>query len=238
MQLGAARRSSAPIDVYLVVENRLLREALVRLFLKQTDIKVVGQNAASETSAKQAIACGADIILLDSFGSASQLRILGELAKSQSDVRVILFGMEEDPGCFMKAVRLGVCGYLLKDASSTEIVSAVRSAIQGDAVCPPRLCMALFSQVALEFRQKSGMADDEACLKAGLTFRQRQLVSLVAKGMSNKEIASNLNLSEYTVKNHIYRIMKQLEAESRQEAVDLIRAGGQLAVAQWSSDSD
>ncbi|HEY6184823.1 MAG TPA: response regulator transcription factor [Terriglobales bacterium] len=234
MQLGAVRKAVAPIDVYLVVENRLLREALVRLFLKQTDIKVVGQNAASETSAKQAIACGADIILLDSLGSASQLHILSELAKSQSDIRTILFGMEEDPKCFLKAVRLGVCGYLLKDASSVEVVSAVRSVMQGDAVCPPKLCMALFSQVSLEFREKSGMADNEACVKAGLTFRQRQLVSLVAKGMSNKEIASNLNLSEFTVKNHIYRIMKQLEAESRQEAVDLIRDGGYLADVRWS----
>lgn len=229
MQLGAVRRTVAPIEVYLVVENRLLREALVRLFLKQNDIKVVGQNAASESSAEQAIACGADIILLDSLASAPQLHILSELTKSQFDVRTILFGMEEDPECFLKAVRLGVCGYLLKEASSAEVVSAVRSVVQGDAVCPPKLCMALFSQVSLEFREKSGMADDEACVKAGLTFRQRQLVSLVAKGMSNKEIASNLNLSEFTVKNHIYRIMKQLEAESRQEAVDLIRAGGYLS---------
>jgi len=234
MQLGAVRKAVAPIDVYLVIENRLLREALVRLFLKQTDIKVVGQNAASETSAKQAIACGADIILLDSLGSASQLHILSELAKTQSDIRAILFGMEEDPKCFLKAVRLGVCGYLLKDASSVEVLSAVRSVMQGDAVCPPKLCMALFSQVSLEFREKSGMADNEASVKAGLTFRQRQLVSLVAKGMSNKEIASNLNLSEFTVKNHIYRIMKRLEAESRQEAVDLIRDGGYLADVRWS----
>lgn len=232
MQSGTVRRAVAPVEVYLVVENRLLREALVRLFGKQTDIKVVGQNAASET--KQANVCAADVVLLDSLSSAS-LYILGELAKSQFDVRVILFGMEEDAECFLKAVRLGVRGYLLKDASSAEIVSAVRSVVRGDAVCPPRLCMALFSQVSLEFRQKSGMADDEACMKAGLTFRQRQLVSLVAKGMSNKEIASNLNLSEFTVKNHIYRIMKQFEAESRQEAVDLIRAGGYLADNRWSN---
>jgi len=234
MQLGTVRKASAPIDVYLVVENRLLREALVRLFFKQTDIKVVGQSAASETSAKHAHSCCADIIILDSLSSASQ-NILGELTKGQSEVKVILFGMDEDTECFMNAVRLGVCGYLLKDASSVEIVSAVRSVVQGDAVCPPKLCMALFSQVSREFRQKSGMADDEACQKAGLTFRQRQLVSLVAKGMSNKEIASNLNLSEFTVKNHIYRIMKQFEAESRQEAVDLIRAGGYLADNRWSN---
>jgi DNA-binding NarL/FixJ family response regulator len=62
--------------------------------------------------------------------------------------------------------------------------------------------------------------------KPDLTLRQQQLVSLVAKGLTNKEIATRLNLSEYTVRNHIHRILKQVDAESRSEAVDVIRASG------------
>ena len=229
MDVSTRERPCHSIGVYLVVENRLVREALVRLLQRQANISVVGQNQARETTAKQVAAACSDVLLLDSLNTASNVHMLGDLAESQSDIKIILFGMEEDPEGFLKAVRLGVRAYLFKDASSAEIIAAVRGVVQGEAICPPRLCMALFKQVSQEFRQRSGMTDDEACLKLGLTFRQRQLVSLVAKGMSNKEIASNLNLSECTVKNHIYRIMKQLEAGSRQEAVDLIRAGGHLA---------
>jgi DNA-binding NarL/FixJ family response regulator len=148
---------------------------------------------------------------------------------AHSPVKVILFGMEKDPQCFLNAVRLGISAYLFNDASSEEVISAVRRVVRGEAICPPTLCKILFDQVSQDFWRRSGMADKAACSKLGLTFRQRELVSLVAKGMSNKEIASTLNLSEYTVKNHIYRIMKQVEADSRQEAVDLIRAGGHFS---------
>jgi DNA-binding NarL/FixJ family response regulator len=89
--------------------------------------------------------------------------------------------------------------------------------------------MALFQFVSQESRYIPAMADQQACVKLGLTYRQRQLVTLVARGLTNKEIAANLNLSEFTVKNHIHRIMKQVHAENRQEAVDVVRARGFLA---------
>jgi len=89
--------------------------------------------------------------------------------------------------------------------------------------------MSLFQFVSREFRQRPEMADQRAYIKLGLTYRQRQLMTLVARGLTNKEIAANLNLSEFTVKNHIHRIMKQIHAENRQEAVDVVRAGRFLA---------
>jgi two-component system, NarL family, response regulator DevR len=136
--------------------------------------------------------------------------------------------MDEDEELFLRAVRLGVCGYLLKDASSTEIISAVRGVARGEAACPPRLCMTLFRNIIQKFRQSSGTDDHAACMKIGLTYRQRELIALVAKGLTNKEIGAQLNLSEYTVKNHMRRIMRNVEADSRREAVDVIRAAGLL----------
>jgi DNA-binding NarL/FixJ family response regulator len=72
------------------------------------------------------------------------------------------------------------------------------------------------------------MDEHSARKKNGLTYRQRELIELVAKGLTNKEIAARLNISEYTVKNHMHRIMRHVEADSRQEAVAVIRAGGFL----------
>jgi DNA-binding NarL/FixJ family response regulator len=87
---------------------------------------------------------------------------------------------------------------------------------------PPQLCSALFRFVALTaeafITQRSPKPD--------LTLRQQQLVSLVAKGLTNKEIAVHLNLSEFTVRNHIHRILKQVDAESRSQAVETIRSYG------------
>jgi len=206
-----------------------MREALARLFQKQSDLIVVGQNSSRETVLRKVLMSGCDVLVLDSLETMSIQGLTQELVRDRSRIKVLLFGMDEDVECFLKAVREGVSGYLLKEASSTEIVSAVRSVARGEAVCPNRLCMALFDQVSQNFRQRAGLADEEAGLRLGLTFRQRQLISLIAKGLSNKEIATNLNLSECTVKNHVYRIMKHVEAQSRHDAVDLIRSRGYLS---------
>lgn len=222
-------RSKKLIHVYLAVENRLMREALGRLFQKQADLTVVGQRSSREATPRQVVGACCDVLVLDSLETESAVSLLHEVACNQTPVRIILFGMEEDLDCFLRAVWKGISGYLLKEASSAEVVSAVRSVARGEAVSPGRLCMGLFDHVRRGFRQRAGLADEEAGLKLGLTFRQRQLISLIAKGMTNKEIASNLNLSECTVKNHVYRIMKHVEAESRQDAVDLVRSKGYLS---------
>ena len=214
--------STPQVRVYLAIQNRLLREALVRLFRKRTDLLVVGQSAPPDTGAPAVLQSQCDILLLDSLHSAlgstelTALEVLGEAVKT------VLIGMDADEKLFIAAVRAGIVGYLLKDASTSDVVAAVRTVSRGEAVCPPRLCSALFRFVAL--------APEEFCSrrspKPDLTLRQQQLVSLVAKGLTNKEIASQLHLSEFTVRNHIYRIFKQVDAESRSQAVEAIRSYG------------
>jgi DNA-binding NarL/FixJ family response regulator len=132
--------------------------------------------------------------------------------------------MDDEPECFLQAIRSGARGYLLKDASSEEIVSAVRRVAEGEAICPPRLCIWLFECVAHEKKALRQVAERPTGGKRGLTYRQRQLMALVAQGMTNKEIANQLNLSEFTVRNHVARVMKQLKADSRHEAAVLVRA--------------
>jgi len=228
MPPSVREKARSAILVHLFVQNRLLREALVRLFQKRAGIAVAGKSHQSELDLDFLTATPCDVLLLDSLSPVSTGDGLQELFRRLPELKIVLFGMDEDPDNFLEAVKLGISGYLLNDASSEDIISAVRGVVQGEAVCPAKLCMALFQYVARGLSHKAIMADQEACLKAGLTFRQRQLMSLVAKGMTNKEIAASLSLSEFTVKNHIHRIMKQVEAESRHEAVDLMRAGGFL----------
>ncbi len=221
-------KPSPPIGVYLVVQNRLLREALVRVLQKRAGMSVVGESHYSEETMEHFAATECDVLLLDSITTVYAHNLTDDVNERISKTKVVLFGMDEDPDCFLKAVRLGVCGYLLKDASATQIISAIQNVSQAQAVCPPRLCMSLFQLVSQDYRRRTGLDDQQACIRIGLTYRQRQLMALVSKGMTNKEIAANLNLSEFTIKNHIHRIMKHVEASTRQEAVDVIRAGGFL----------
>jgi two-component system nitrate/nitrite response regulator NarL len=212
-----------PTRVFLLIENRLVRETLVRLFRKRSDLAVVGQG--SSTEAIDVLDSQCDILVLDDLHMLSPLgaRLL-DGREANGAMGVVLIGMEEDEGQFLLAVRSGVSGYLLNDASASDVVTAVRAAARGEAVCPPRMCLALFHAVARLARATPPRTKRRSL--PGLTLRQQQLISLVAKGLTNKEIASRLNLSEFTIKNHMHRIMKQVEAVSRHEAVEAARASG------------
>ena len=212
-------------NVYIVAENRLLRESLARLFRKRSDLSVVGEGSYPDSTTERIHSVETDLILLDCVGPTDKPELICDLRESMPQIRVVLFGMDDDADMFLQAVRLGVNGYLLKDASAAELVDTVRTVAQGEAACPTKFCKVLFQALANETNQQAALAEQRAGMRFELTQRQRQLMSLVAMGMSNKEIAANLNLSEFTVKNHIYRVMKQVDADTRQEACHLIRIG-------------
>lgn len=217
---------SEEVSVFLLAENRLLRDTLARLLRKKTAINVVGISRDGKSVLNEITESRCALVLTDCFGSDSNTGLIVELLAQNPDIRILLFGMDEDPGTFLHAVQLGVRGYVLKDASAAEIVAAVRAVARGEASCPPRLCLTLIQNIASEFRLKRKNASLLRTDKNGLTHRQLQLMNLVAQGLTNKEIAAHVNLSEFTVKNHIQRVMRHMDAENRHEAVDLIRATG------------
>jgi len=198
---------SSSIRVFLLLENRLLREALVRLFRKRSDLSVVGQASLADEALHPSLETDCDVLVGDCL-----------LPDGTPSILAASEGKPHGRGC-----KILLVGYLLQDASASDAVSAVRAVHRGQAVCPPRLCSALFRVVAKAPRE---ITFQNSASKPDLTLRQQQLVTLVAKGLTNKEIASHLNLSEFTVRNHIHRILKQVDAGSRSEAVETIRAHG------------
>jgi two-component system NarL family response regulator len=220
---------SKEVSVYLLAENRLLRDTLARLLRRRSEINVVGVSHSSENAKDEILASQCDVVLMDSFGNAASSLFLEDLHGQGANFKLLLFGMNEDPGVFLKAVHWGICGYLLKEASAAEIVAAVHAAARGEATCPPSLCMSLIQFLSKKRHEKVDSLDTQSCTQKALTPRQLQLVRLVAEGLTNKEIAANLNLSQFTVKNHLRRVMRQVEAASRHDAVDVLRANGQLA---------
>jgi DNA-binding NarL/FixJ family response regulator len=219
-------RAREKCTVFLLAENRLLRETLSRLLQKKSGISVVGECQFNDSAIERIAESGCDVLLLDyRTTTVSNPDLIGEILKAVPDVKVLLVGMEEDEDDFLSAVRSGVMGYLFKEASALDVIGAVRAVAQGEAVCSPKFCASLFQYVS---KQSQGFPFYRVRTELGLTHRQQQLVILVAKGWTNKEIAGELNLSEQTVKNHMHRILRQVKAENRYEAVETVRACGLL----------
>lgn len=219
--------SAETVQVFILAENRLLREALTRILSKKSDLCVVGASAFSPDVVDQISKAAPDVLLSDSAAVAlSDLRLVSEVRAAIPGLRVIMIGMDANPETFLRAVRDGVVGYVLKDASAMEVASAVRSVANDEAVCPPSLCLTLFERVAAQNSHSSNFVLRH---NLGLTRREQQLVQLISHGLTNKEIAAQLNLSEQTVKNHIHRMLRKLGATDRLGAVELCRAPGAVA---------
>jgi DNA-binding NarL/FixJ family response regulator len=213
------------VQVFLLIENRLLREALDRLMRKRPDLNVVGRGGQADSSPEALREIKCDVVAYDFFDQRWMPSNWKNdcSAMDRQPAKPLLIGMSGESREFIAAVRAGVRGYLLKDASTTEVLAAVRATHRGEAVCPGKLCLTLFEYIArLSMQEKKpGTAE-----RPELTLRQQQLMVLVAKGLTNKEIATRLNLSEFTIRNHIHRILKQVDAGSRGEAVEMVMGHG------------
>lgn len=227
---------SVEANVFLATENRLLRDTLARLLRKQSGIRVAGMVVNPENISGQVQESACDTVLTDFSPGSSNAPLLRALHEENSQLKIILIGMEDDPETFMNAVRLGARGYVLKDASALEIVTAIRRVGRGEAICPANLCMVLMEHVWNEERRK--LQAPCTAVNSRLTHRQVQLMNLVADGLSNKEIATSLNLSQYTVKNHLRRVMRQVEATNRYDAVELMRASGLISERRSAAQAD
>jgi DNA-binding NarL/FixJ family response regulator len=215
------------VQVFILAENRLLREALTRILNKKNDIRVVGASAFTPEIVQQIVAANPDVLLSDSAAVAlSQLRLVPEVRAVIPGLKVVMVGMEGDRELFLRAVRDGIVGYVLKDASAVDVAEAVRSVANGEAVCPPGLCLSLFEQIAKPRIQSNHFVIRH---NLGLTRREQQLVHMISRGLTNKEIASELNLSEQTVKNHVHRMLRKLGAGDRLAAVEICRLPGVVA---------
>jgi len=213
---------SDTVQVFILAENRLLREALTRILNKKGDMRVAASSAFTPEIVHQISQTDPDVLLSDSAAIAlSNLQLVREVRAAIPGLKVVMIGMEADRDTFLRGVKEGVVGYVLKDASAMEVAGAVRSVALGEAVCPPVLSLALFEEVA-----KRSVEPSQFVVKhnLGLTRREQQLVQMISRGLTNKEIAAQLSLSEQTVKNHIHRMLRKLGANDRLGAVALCQA--------------
>jgi DNA-binding NarL/FixJ family response regulator len=206
-------------EVLILCNNRLLRESVARILAKKTDLNLIAALPIAADSRDQIINSDADVVVIDSlpfivdFGACPN-----KIESIHRKFKCVLIAMQDDPNQFLTAVRSGALGYVLEDASAEDVVAAIRIVEQGTAVCPPRMARVLFDYIV---SRTTELPNHRVRAQLGLTRREQQLVPLISRGLTNKEIASELNLSEQTVKNHVHRILRKVGAEDRHSVLEV-----------------
>ncbi|HEY4817213.1 MAG TPA: response regulator transcription factor [Candidatus Acidoferrum sp.] len=196
------------------------------MLAKKESIEVTGLELPVPLQAEHVAQTNANVLLLTSRGALNDdLLMIQQVRAAAPGVRILLLGMASSEAEFLQCVRAGISGYLLHDASSEEVLEGVRAVHAGEAVCPGMLCTALFRYFESE---AAALPCASAGRRLGLTRREQQLIPLIAKGLTNKEIANHFSLSEQTVKNHLYRMKHKVGAEDRLDIVQLYRTQGFL----------
>jgi len=210
--------------VFVAAENRLLREALSRMLIKNGEIEVVGMDLAAPFRTEDLLREEADIPLLSSHGNRNEdLTAVRTVRTTSPQVQILLIGVTGEEAEFLQCVRAGVRGYLPRDASAEEVMKGVRALQNGEAICSGMLCGTLFRYME---REATSFPSASVHQQLGLTRREQQLIPLIAEGLTNKEIANHFCLSEQTVKNHLYRMKHKIGAEDRLGIVQVCRTQG------------
>ncbi len=202
------------IGVYLVDDNRLVRESLCHVFQSTKDIRVVGEAPMTALAMSDIARSSPEVLLLQCELSASGRSCLQPIKQRFPRLKIMMCGMSASEEEFFTAIRCGATGYLLRDSSIEEIVEAVRSLHRNEGVVPRTLSLALV-EFAAGFRTQNSLPASGNAF--GLTRREHQLVPLIRVGCTNKQIAERLGISEQTVKNHMRSMLRKLKVKHRFE---------------------
>ena len=203
----------APIRILLVDDHPLMRRGMRDLLAMEDDLQPVGEAGTGEEALRLVDELDPDLILLDlNMPGMDGLETLQRLREAKVDARIILFTVSDDQSHVLEALRQGADGYLLKDMDPEQLVEQVRAAANGKLARTPELTLIL----AQAIRERPSNASQNA--NASLTKREKDVLRLIAKGLSNKMIARKLGITEGTVKVHVKNLLHSLRLRSRVEA--------------------
>jgi DNA-binding NarL/FixJ family response regulator len=203
------------IKILLIEDNRLLRQGIKTLINAQPDLRIAAASEGNHDTLLQARNLKAQVVLLDlGLRSENGLQLVKTLTKELPQTRIIGMGLVPSQLDIIEIVQAGAAGFILKDASIEDFLETIRSVARGEKVLPPLLTGSLFSHIVEDALRRGKKIVSEA---VRMTKREREVIVLIAEGMSNKEIADRLNLSTYTVKSHVHNVMEKLALHSRLE---------------------
>ncbi len=205
---------SHPIRILIVDDHTLFRSGIKALLQRQEDFEVVGEAGDGLEGLKRAKSLQPDVVLLDlhmpGIGGREAVKLLSEEVPA---CNVLLLTVSEDAEDLIETIRAGARGYLLKNIETDFLLNAIRSAARGESVVSPQMTGKLMMGVRMG-KETVAQEDD----REKLSPREKDIIALLAKGVSNKEMAHTLNVAESTVKIHVQNILKKLHLTSRVQA--------------------
>lgn len=215
---------SERIRLVIADDHALFRDGLATILAAESDLEVVGQASNAEEALRLAREYQPNIILLDIDMPGSGLLAAQAVAKDWPDTKIVMLTASEDDDHLMKALKAGARGYILKGVAARELLRILRAIAAGESYVPPALAASLLVELSTPIPQTKQPHDpiDE------LTEREREILQALASGLSNREIAARMFLSEKTVKHYMTNILQKLQVRNRVEAALLAQKSGKI----------
>ncbi len=201
------------IPVLVVEDNRLLREGIVAILEQQPDLVTVAVAEDAGTALRRVPETGPRVVLVDAgLGDHDSHRLVEHITQAAPEARVIVMDLLPVAEDIVEFVKRGASGFVVKDATVHDFIQTIRSVAEGKKVLPPALTGTLFTHIA---QHATGRPAADMIGAIRMTRREREIIDLIAQGLSNKEIAQRVHLATYTVKSHVHNILEKLALHSR-----------------------
>jgi two-component system, NarL family, response regulator NreC len=203
------------IRILLADDHNVMRGGLRLLLERQPGFKVVGEASDGRQAVEQAEATKPDIVVLDiAMPNLSGIEAAQRISSLLPHTRILILSMHSDEGYVLRSLKAGAKGYLLKDSAENDLIEAIRAVDEGKAFFSPEISKILVEDYVREMKRRG--AEDSYEL---LTPREREILQMLAEGKSNKDIATLLNLSLYTVETHRRNLQDKLNLHSFAELI-------------------
>lgn len=201
--------------ILLIDDHRLFRSGLKFLLEQEDDFEVAGEASDGLEGVKLTEQLAPDVVLLDlDMPTMRGREALPQLLNDRPNLIVIMLTVSEDASDLMECMRIGAKGYLLKNIDTGFLLGSIRNAVAGDSVLSPEMTSKLVNQLQANQSEHEQLSHE----LTSLTPREREILSWLAKGVSNKVIARALDLAESTVKVHVQNVLRKLNLQSRVQA--------------------
>ncbi|MFB5678301.1 response regulator [Paenibacillus terreus] len=213
------------VRILVVDDHVVVRSGLIALLDGKHDINVIGDAADGDEAITKALELKPDVVLMDFSMPPGKdgLTATTVLKKLLPDTEVLILTMHDDDEYLFRAIQAGASGYILKSAPHEELITAIQSVAQGNAYLYANATKRLMSEYLDKLKQEGGSGPYES-----LSEREKEILSWVAKGYSNKEIAEHLVISVKTVESHKSNLMEKLNLKTRPELVKFAMKKGLL----------
>lgn len=199
----------------IIEDNRLLRDGLTEVLKREPDFEVIAALQTDEKMLTKIQTSDIDVVLLDlGLQSYDSLDVVKLFRKNDKDVKVVLMGLFASHSEVLEFVECGVKGFILKNATVDDFLTTIRAVAKGEKVLPTYLTDSLFAQIVEQ--SLNGPEGEKKILDSvQMTQREKEVIELIAEGLTNKEIAQKLYISPHTIKSHVHNILEKLTLHSR-----------------------